>query len=289
MSASPTEEARGKEERGEGTPNPFQPFEPAPARGPSSAVAPVGPPRLRDIPLRAIVPSLITILAVCAGLTGVRLAFEERFGLAVALILAAAFLDGIDGRVARLLKASSRFGEELDSLADAVNFGVVPALVLYAFVLHELGSLGWIASLVYAVAMALRLARFNASLDAPDQPAWKGDFFTGVPAPAGAGLALLPVYLGLWGVEREPFTAMLAALYTIAVALLLVSALPVYSGKATGGRVPRGWVVPLMLLAVVYVALLVSYEWITLSVTALAYLAFLPVSARMYRQRARAG
>ena len=276
--------------RGEPIPQPFQPFEPGPARSEGERHAPPmqGRQRLRDIPLRAIMPSLITILAICAGLTAVRLAFEGRFGTAVALILAAAFLDGIDGRVARLLKASSRFGEELDSLADAVNFGVVPALVLYAFVLGEIGSLGWIACLVYAVAMTLRLARFNASLDAPDQPAWKGDFFTGVPAPAGAGLVLLPVYLGLWGIARDPLMAYLAAGYAIGVALLLVSALPVYSGKATGGRVPRGWVVPLMLVAVVYVALLVSYEWITLSVTALAYLAFLPLSARLYRQRAQA-
>ena len=273
--------------RGE-PPNPFQPFEPGPARGTAVATAGNGRQRLRDIPLRAIVPSLITILAICLGLTAARLAFDGRFGVAIALILAAAFLDGIDGRVARLLKASSRFGEELDSLADAVNFGVVPALVVYSFVLVELNSLGWIAALVYAVAMTLRLARFNASLDAADQPAWKGDFFTGVPAPAGAGLVLLPVYLGLWGVERTEASAFLAALYTIGVALLLVSALPVYSGKSTGGRVPRGWVIPLMLLAVVYAALLVSYEWITLTVTALAYLAFLPVSARMYKHRSAA-
>ena len=279
----------GAAPKSDSPPNPFQPFEPGPARGATVPAVTNGRQRLRDIPLRTIVPNLITILAICAGLSGVRLAFEDRFGLAVALILAAAFLDGIDGRVARLMKATSRFGEEMDSLADAVNFGVVPALVLYAFILHELGSLGWIAALVYAVAMTLRLARFNASLDAPDQPLWKGDFFTGVPAPAGAGLVLLPVYLGLWGIDRDPFTAMLAAAYTIVVALLLVSALPVYSGKATGGRVPRGWVVPLMLLAVVYVALLVSYEWVTLTATAVAYLAFLPVSARMYRKRARAG
>ena len=265
---------------------PFPPFEPG---EPSRAVATVARPRLRDIPLRTLVPNLITILAICAGLTGVRMAFEDRFALAIGLILAAAFLDGIDGRIARLLKASSRFGEQMDSLADVVNFGVVPALVLYAFALHEAGSIGWIAALVYAVATTLRLARFNVMLDAPNRPAWQNDFFTGVPAPMGAGLVLLPVYLGLWGVELTVVAAYAASAYAIFVALLMVSAVPVYSGKSSGARVPRRLVVPLMLVMVVYVALLLSYEWITLTATALAYLAFLPVSARMFRRRAARG
>ena len=268
----------------EGGQPPFQPFEPGP---PSRALARAGAPRLRDIPTRMIVPNLVTILAICLGLTSVRLAFEGRFGLAIAVILAAAFLDGIDGRVARLLKASSRFGEQLDSLADVVNFGVAPALVLYAFLLHELRSIGWIAALVYAVAMTLRLARFNATLDDPTRAPWQKDFFTGVPAPAGAGLVLLPVYLGLWGVEAGDSFALFATLYTLLVAVLLVSSLPVYSGKSS--RLPSRWVVPAMLIAVVYVALLVSYEWPTLSATAIAYLAFLPFSARLYRRRAARG
>ena len=277
------------DERGDGPDSPFQPFEPGPAeRGRALVAPPTQRTRLRDIPLRTLVPNLITILAICAGLSGVRLAFEGRFGLAIALILGAAFLDAIDGRVARLLKASSRFGEQLDSLADVVNFGVAPALVLYAFLLDEAGRLGWIAALVYAIATTLRLARFNAMIDAPNQAAWQKDFFTGVPAPAGGGLVLLPVYLGLWGVEPSYGLALLASAYAVVVGLLMVSSLPVYSGKATGGSVPRGWVVPLMLAVVVYAALLVSYEWITLSATALAYLAFLPFSARMARRRAEA-
>ena len=265
---------------------PFPPFEPGEA---SRAVVPVAGARLRDIPLRTLVPNLITILAICAGLTAVRMAFEDRFALAIGLILAAAFLDGIDGRIARLLKASSRFGEQMDSLADAVNFGVVPALVLYAYVLNEAGSLGWTAALVYAIATTLRLARFNVMLDVPNRPSWQNDFFTGVPAPMGGGLVLLPVYLGLWGVESSPFLALVASAYAVFVALLMVSALPVYSGKATGSRIPRRWVVPLMLAVVVYAALLLSYEWITLTATAVAYLAFLPVSARMFRRRLARG
>ena len=272
----------GSTEGGPGDGIPFPPFEPGPS---SRALATAGGgPRLRDIPLRTLVPNVITILAICAGLTGVRLAFEGRFGLAVGLILAAAFLDAIDGRVARLLKASSRFGEQMDSLADVVNFGVAPALVLYAFVLDRAGSLGWIAALVFAIATTLRLARFNVMIDTPG-PKWRQDFFTGVPAPAGGALLLLPVYLGLWGVDRSGAFALASAAYAVGVALLMVSSLPVYSGKATGARIPRRWVVPLMLALVVYVALLLSYEWITLTATALAYLAFLPVSMRMYRKR----
>ena len=266
---------------------PFPPFEPGTSERAVATDAPQGP-RLSEIPLRVIVPNLITIGAICAGLTGVRLAFEGRFGLAVAFILAAAFLDGIDGRIARLLKASSRFGEQMDSLADVVNFGVAPALVVYAFVLHEVRGIGWIAALVYAIATTLRLARFNVMLDAPNQPAWQRDFFTGVPAPAGGGLVLLPVYLGLMGIELTQAFAWLAAAYTLVIALLLVSSLPVYSGKVSGGSVPRRWVVPLMLLLVVYAAMLSSYEWITLTCTALVYIALLPVSARMYRRRAKA-
>ena len=273
------------DQRDEGAP--FPPFEPgASSRMPVAAPA---SPRLTDIPLRVLVPNLITIGAICAGLTGVRLAFDGRFGLAVAFVLAAAFLDAIDGRVARLLKASTRFGEQMDSLADVVNFGVAPALVAYAYLLHEVSGIGWMAALVYAIATTLRLARFNVMLDEQPQGAWQRDFFTGVPAPAGGGLVLLPVYIGLMGVEVTPFLALLGAAYTMLVALLLVSSLPVYSGKTSSARVPRKWVVPLMLLLVGYVVLLLSYEWVTLTVTALAYLAFLPFSARMYRRRARGG
>ena len=261
---------------------PFQPFDPEPRRTDTE------PARVAGIPVRALVPNLITILAICAGLTGVRLAFEGRFGLAVAVILVAAFLDGIDGRVARLLKANTRFGEQMDSLADVVNFGVAPALVAYAYLLHEAQAFGWTAALVYAIAMTLRLARFNVTIDAPDIPAWQRDFFTGVPAPAGGGVVLLPVYVGLMGFGTSESFAFLASIYTVLIALLLVSSLPVYSGKVSGGHIPRRWVVPVMLLIVVYVALLLSYEWPTLTVTALAYLAFLPVSARMYARRERA-
>ena len=162
-------------------------------------------PRLRQIPVRLLVPNFITVLAICAGMTGIRLAIDNRFELAVTMVLVAAFLDGIDGRVARLLKAQSRFGVQMDSLADIINFGIAPALVLYLYMLDQAGSLGWIASLVYAIAAALRLARFNVSTESPAKARWQALFFVGVPAPAAhprpaLGLALV----GLYGLYRLP-------------------------------------------------------------------------------------
>src|SRR3982074_2702503 len=147
--------------------------------------------RFRLIPVRTLVPNLITLLALCAGLTAIRLAFEEKLEWAVAAIVFAAMLDGIDGRVARMLKGTSRFGAELDSLADFVNFGVAPALIVYFWTLHQLQSAGWIAAMVFAICAGLRLARFNVMIDDPDRPSRAGNFFVGLPAPGGALPALL--------------------------------------------------------------------------------------------------
>ena len=153
--------------------------------------------------MRTLVPNVITLLALCAGLTAIRMAFENRYVLALAAIVFAAILDGIDGRLARFLKGTSRFGAELDSLADFVNFGVAPALILYFWGLHELKSAGWIAAMVFAICAALRLARFNVMIDDPDTPAWASNFFVGVPAPAGAITVLLPIYVALLGLPRS--------------------------------------------------------------------------------------
>lgn len=243
-------------------------------------------PRLREIPLRLILPNLVTVLAICAGLSGIRLAFEGRFEIAVAMVLVAAFLDALDGRLARMLKASSSFGAQMDSLADIMNFGVAPALVLYAYVLDSAGAVGWTAALVFAIACCLRLARFNVMLDDPDRPAWQNDYFVGVPAPAGALLVLMPVYLGLIGVPVNQTFGFVSAAFTVGVALLLVSQLPVYSGKSSGMRVRRDLVLPLMLAIVGYVALLFSYTWTTLALTAAVYFAMLPFSVRAYARRA---
>ena len=242
-------------------------------------------PRLREIPLRLILPNLVTVLSICAGLSGIRLAFEDRFEIAVAMVLLAACLDALDGRLARMLKASSPFGAQMDSLADIMNFGVAPALVLYAFGLNAAGAFGWTAALVFAIACCLRLARFNVMLDDPDRPAWQNDYFVGVPAPAGALLVMMPVYLGLIGVPVNQTFGFVSAAFTIFVALLLVSQLPVYSGKSSGMRVRRDLVLPLILAIVGYVALLFSYTWTTLALTAAAYFLMLPFSVRAYARR----
>jgi len=246
--------------------------------------------RFRRIPVRTLAPNLVTLLALCAGLTAIRLAFENRYGLALAAIVFAAILDGIDGRLARLLKGTSRFGAELDSLSDFVNFGVAPALILYFWGLHDLKSGGWIAAMVFAICAGLRLARFNVMIDDPDRPAWASNFFVGVPAPAGAIIVLLPIYAVFLGVPRSPFLTWLTLAYTLAVACLMVSRLPVFSGKRIGQRVPPEMVGPLVVVMVLAVALLVAYPWILLTAGTLAYLVSLPfgwLSYRGYERRSR--
>ncbi|SMD07534.1 phosphatidylcholine/phosphatidylserine synthase [Rhizobium sp. RU36D] len=242
-------------------------------------------PKLRQIPLRLVVPNLITILAICAGLTGIRLAFENRYELAVGMVLFAAFLDGIDGRVARMMKATSKFGAQMDSLADIVNFGVAPALVLYVFLLDQARSVGWIAALVYAIAAGLRLARFNVMDERETKAAWQSEYFVGVPAPAGALLVLLPVYMGFLGLPPTAYFAYFGSAYTGLIAFLLISRLPVWSGKSGFGRIRRDLVLPLMLGVVLYVALLMSFTWEVLSVTVVLYLATLPFGARAWHRR----
>src|SRR5580658_2512387 len=246
--------------------------------------------RFRRIPVRTLVPNVITLLALCAGLTAIRMAFENRYVLALAAIVFAAFLDGIDGRLARFLKGTSRFGAELDSLADFVNFGVAPALILYFWGLHALKSAGWIAAMVFAICAALRLARFNVMVDDPDKPAWASNFFVGVPAPAGAITVLLPIYVALLGLPRSEWLSWLTLVYTLAIASLMVSRLPVFSGKRVGTRVPPEMVGPAVVVAVLFIALLIAYPWIILTAGTLAYLGALPfgyLSHRGYERRTR--
>jgi CDP-diacylglycerol---serine O-phosphatidyltransferase len=239
--------------------------------------------RFRRIPVRTLAPNVVTLLAMCAGLTAIRMAFENRYVLALAAIVFAAILDGIDGRLARFLKGTSRFGAELDSLSDFVNFGVAPALVLYFWDLHELKSAGWIAALVFTICAALRLARFNVMIDDPDKPAWTSNFFVGMPAPAGAITVLLPIYLVFLGVPSSVFLTWLTLLYTLAIASLMVSRLPVFSGKRVGTRVPPEMVGPLIVAVVLSIALLIAYPWIVLTAGTLAYLGCLPFGWLSYR------
>jgi CDP-diacylglycerol--serine O-phosphatidyltransferase len=241
--------------------------------------------RFRPIPVRMLVPNVITLLAICAGLTAIRLSTEGRVELAVAAIVFAAILDGIDGRVARMIKGQSKFGAELDSLADFVNFGVAPGLILYFWQLHDLKNVGWIAAMIFAISGGLRLARFNATIDDQTKPAFAANFFTGVPAPAGAITVLLPIYLAFVGTPQPP--AVLTAIYTLAIAILMVSRLPVFSGKTARMRVAPEMVLPVFVSVVFFIALLISYPWYILSIGSVCYLLSLPVGWRSYRDQGR--
>src|SRR5215213_1340207 len=242
----------------------------------------------KPVPFRVIAPNLITLVALCLGLTAIRLAFEGRLEPAVYFIVVAAALDGVDGRVARFLKGTSRFGAELDSLADFVNFGVAPALMLYSFVLHHLRGLGWIAALVFAIAAGLRLARFNVMLDDPNRPEWKKNFFVGMAAPAGAITSLLPIYLNFLGLPVSSAAAPLVLIYVLLTAFLMVSTIPTFSGKTMGKRVPRDWVLPLFVLTVAFVGLLMSFPFEVLAFGTIVYLGTIPIGAARYRQLGRA-
>jgi len=243
---------------------------------------------LRAVPLRVLIPNLLTLFGLALGLTAIRFSDEGRLDLAVMAVVAAAVLDGLDGRVARLLRGTSRFGAELDSLADFVNFGVAPALILYRAVLHQAPSLGWLAALVFATAMALRLARFNVTLDDLSRPDWKKNFFTGIPAPAGAITGMLPLYLVKLGLGQVPGFVPASVAYVLMIAFLMVSVLPIYAGKTLGTRVTREKVLFVFLAIVLFVTLVVNFTFATLTAVTLAYLALIPWSVRHHRALERA-
>jgi CDP-diacylglycerol--serine O-phosphatidyltransferase len=262
----------------------FSPFDP---HRPERSGRPGLRRRFRPIPVRTLVPNLITLLALCAGLTAIRFAVEGKLDIALGAIVFAAVLDGVDGRIARLLKGTSRFGAELDSLADFVNFGVAPGLILYFWDLHELKSAGWIAAMVFAICAGLRLARFNVMIDDPNRPVWAGNFFTGMPAPAGAITVLLPIYVEFLGVPKLAVVAPVTFVYTLVIGFLMVSKVPVYSGKKMGTRVPPDMVLPVFVVVVLFFALLLSYPWEVLTLGTLAYLASLPFGWLSYRDYER--
>ncbi len=243
--------------------------------------------RLRGLSVNALVPNAVTVLGMCAGLTAIRFALVERWELAVGLIILAGIIDGLDGRIARVLKASSEFGAQLDSLSDFLCFGVAPAAVLYLWTLQVGGGAGWAVALLFAVCMALRLARFNASRSDPDRPVWASRFFTGLPAPVGGGVIVLPMMLSFEFGDaffREPIVV---ALHVIGGSFLTVSAIPMYSGK--GFRVRQEYFLPALLFVGLLFAAIVGYPWYTFSLLGLGYLASIPFSVRDYRRlRARA-
>ncbi|MGH6706438.1 MAG: CDP-alcohol phosphatidyltransferase family protein [Sphingomicrobium sp.] len=239
-------------------------------------------PEQRGIAFRALAPNAITALALCFGLTGVRFAITGDWPEALACIVGAGVLDGFDGRIARLLRAQSRFGEELDSLSDNVAFGTAPALVIFLWSLQHAPRFGWIAALALAVCCALRLARFNARIDADDQPHKSAGFNTGVPAPAGAGLAFVPIFLWLI-TDNDLFRSWTLVMpWTLFIALLMISSIPTYSWSSI--RIRRGW--RLFALAGVGLlgAALLNEPWLTLLVVSVIYLALLPFSIASYAQ-----
>jgi CDP-diacylglycerol--serine O-phosphatidyltransferase len=240
--------------------------------------------RHSKIPVRMLVPNFFTLLSLCAGLTAIRMAIEARYDMAIALVVIAALLDGVDGRLARALKAQSKFGAELDSLADFVNFGVAPAVIVFIWGLTPLKGFGWIAVLVFALAMGLRLARFNAMLEV-DKPKWQSNYFTGMPAPAGAITVLLPLYVDGLGIVDLRLWPVLVSVYVLAMAFLLVSTIPTFSGKLLGERIPREYVMPMFVGVAAVVALLVTYPYSTLTLLTLIYLACIPLSYRRFQQR----
>jgi len=245
--------------------------------------------RHRRVPVRMLVPNFFTLLGLCAGLTSIRMGIEGRYDLALAAIVFAGCLDGIDGRIARLLKASSRFGAELDSLADFVNFGVAPALLIFTWGLGDLKSAGWICVLIFALASALRLARFNAAIE-EERPKWQSNYFVGMPAPAAAVAVLLPVYISQLGFDeiKARWALMVVLVYTLFIAFMMVSTIPTYSGKLLGERVGREWVLPIFMIAVGLVAMLFTYPYQTLTAITLVYLACIPMSWRHFRDKVEA-
>jgi CDP-diacylglycerol--serine O-phosphatidyltransferase len=238
--------------------------------------------RLRDHSINRLIPNMLTLFALCAGLTSIRFALDGRWEHAVLAILAAAVFDALDGRIARLLDASSKFGAELDSLSDFVSFGVGPSVVLFMWTMHDVKGIGWALTLLFSAGLALRLARFNTKLDNADLPAWHSRFFTGVPAPAAAGLVLMPLIAWLefpFDILRSPF---LVGPVMLAVAGLAVSRIPTFSFKRL--KVTQALVLPTMVVVAVVTALAVALPWATLLLVLLAYLACMPFSMASYRR-----
>jgi CDP-diacylglycerol---serine O-phosphatidyltransferase len=241
--------------------------------------------RLSGLSVNRMVPNILTLLALCAGMTAMRYAMNGNFEGAVFSIIAAGIFDGLDGRMARLLKSTSSFGAELDSLSDFVSFGVAPAAVLYLWTMSELHVLGWAIVLFFAVCCALRLARFNTETS-HENPSYMAPFFTGAPAPAGAGLVMVPMFLSFeWGdwLFRSPY---LNAVTVTGIALLMISKVPTVSLKRI--RIPHHLVIPTLLAFGVATAFLTTEPWLTLTVVGIVYVGSVPWTIHSYYRLKRA-
>ena len=243
-------------------------------------------PRFRPPTIATLVPNALTVAALCAGLTAVRFGLQERWDLAIFAVVVAGVFDGLDGRMARLLGGTSKFGAELDSLADFVSFGAVPAVLVYMSSLHTYGGIGWAVSLVYAVCCALRLARFNTAIGDPNPPPWANFYFVGVPAPGGAGLALLPMIATVEFGKGFFDLPSVNAVVLLAVGVLMVSRVPTFSIKRL--RLTQDMMLPALLLVVLLAAAFASEPFLTFMAVGGVYLASIPVSVLMQARARRA-
>ncbi len=242
---------------------------------------------LQGYSLLGMLPNIATVLALCTGLSAVRFALLERWEWCVFAILIAGILDTIDGRLARFLGSTSRFGAELDSLSDFISFGVSPALVMYFFTLHQWDGFGWAFVLLFSVCMALRLARFNTRSIEGTTPLWSTPYFAGTPAPAAAALAISPLVMSLeWPDSYFIASPFFCGTILSAVAVLMVSAIPTFSLKKI--HIPHQYVLPLMLIIAVSTAALFSKPWLTLTLIAIGYVSTFPFSIALYRKAAQA-
>lgn len=238
--------------------------------------------RIPGLTVNRLIPNALTLLALCAGMTAIRLALLGRWEFAIAAVVVAMILDALDGRIARLMGATSEFGAQLDSLADVINFGVTPALLVYIWALSNTGGLGWALALVFVMACALRLARFNSALSTSDPPPWASRFFTGVPAPAGAGLVLLPITLSFELDSEILGSAAVNGVTLIIVSALMVSSIPTFSAKRI--KLSHNYVGLALIAVGAFAAFLVSTPWVTLSLAGLAYIVSIPIAARAFRR-----
>lgn len=252
-----------------------------------SESSPSGQKPRRTMPLNQLVPNILTVLALCSGLTAIRFAIGEDWERAVVALVIACFLDGIDGLVARLLRGTTKFGAELDSLSDAISFGMVPAILLYLWAMQGAGTIGWALCLLFAVCCVLRLARFNTMVGDPGLPSWAHNYFTGVPSPAAAGLAILPMILSFYfeaGVFNSP---LVVGVFLATVSFLMVSRVPTFSIKKL--RVPRQFALPMMILIALFAGFMVTETWATLGLMGLFYLASIPFSIMSFRRLSKRG
>ncbi len=251
-------------------------------RGPLGRARDGAARRFKSLSFNRIFPNILTVIAACAGLTGIRYGISGQWDRAVIALVAAAMLDGVDGRVARLLRGTSQFGAELDSLADAINFGVAPAIIMYLWAMNAAGSIGWALCLLHAVCCVLRLARFNTMIGQPNLPPWAHNYFTGVPSPFGAGIAILPLIFWLYSGEDFFSRPVVTGAFLLASSLLMVSQVPVYSGKHM--RLKPHWVVPMMVAVGAVTAFLVTEPWATLSVLGIGLIGTIPFSVLSFRR-----